>query len=51
LSFHQTVPNNYVTQVKIRITSLEDKVYAVGKSVQDLLEKVKVLEVKVNNNT
>jgi hypothetical protein len=50
MSFHQTVPNNYVTQVEIRITALEDKVYAVGKSLQDLLEKVKVIEVKVNNN-
>jgi hypothetical protein len=49
MSFHQTVPNNYVSQVEIRITTLEDKVYAVGKSLQDLLEKVKVIEAKLDN--
>jgi hypothetical protein len=49
--FHQNIPNNYVTQVEIRITTLEDKVYAVGKSLQDLLEKVKGIEAKVNNST
>jgi hypothetical protein len=51
MSFHQTVPNNYVTQVEIRITALEDKLYTLGKSLQDLLEKVKVTEAKVNNIT
>jgi hypothetical protein len=51
MSFHQTVPNNYVTHVEIRITALEDKVYAVSKSLQDLLEKIKVIETKVNINT
>jgi hypothetical protein len=49
MSFHQTVPNNYVIHVEIRITTLEDKVYAAGKSVQDLLEKLKVIEAKVNS--
>jgi hypothetical protein len=51
MSFHQTVPNNYVTHVEIRITTLEDKVYSVSKTLQDLLEKVKVIEAKVNNNS
>jgi predicted nucleic acid-binding Zn-ribbon protein len=51
MSFHQNVPNNYVTQVEIRITALEDKVYTLEKTLQDLLEKVNVIEAKVNNNT
>jgi hypothetical protein len=49
MSFHQTVPNDYVTHVEIRITTLEDKVYDVGKSLQDLLEKLKAIEAKVDN--
>jgi hypothetical protein len=50
ISFHQTVPNNYVTHVEIRITALENKFYSLSKTLQDLLEKVKVIEAKVNNN-
>jgi hypothetical protein len=38
MSFHQTIPNNYVTQVEIRISVLEDKVYTLGKTLQDLLD-------------
>jgi hypothetical protein len=48
MSFHQTVPNNYVTQVEIRITAFEDKLYTLGKTLQDILEKVKVIEAKIN---
>jgi hypothetical protein len=51
MSFHQTIPNNYDTQVEIRITALEDKFYSLSKSLRDLLEKVNVIEAKVNNNT
>jgi hypothetical protein len=51
MSFHQTIPNNYVTQVEIQLTALEDKVYTLGKTLQDLLDKLKVIEAKVNDIT
>jgi hypothetical protein len=48
MSFHQTVPNNYVTQEENRITPLKDKVHTLGKTLQDLLDEVKEIEAKVN---
>jgi hypothetical protein len=52
MSFHQFIPINYVTQVEIRITTLEDKMYTSAKTLQNLFDKVNAvnaIQAKVDN--